>query len=822
MAIVQISKIQQRSGNLVDLPQLDEAEFGWASDNKQLFIGKTTPIENVEVLTSYSNISFSQLDGAVGNLNISNATIGTGQVLAYDGNNWVNTGGDAGGVVDLGAVGNVTITGGSTGYVLETDGLGNLSWSSKGTETAFIESISQANPGLVTTADDNSLTSGAAVTITNCPGMTEVNGATYYADVQTSNTFTLYSDLALTTTVDTSAFTEFSNTSVSATTLATNVITVGDADIFALNIPVRFVGTVTGTNLDNANTFYIKTASGTSVTVSDELLANGVAGNVFSVLTTTGLSASMYGTGGRLVSPLGGASSGASAGTSADTQVLYNDTNLIKGDADFTYDASGASGQGLLTVTGNANVGNLNATGSVTSSVLNSNIATGSQPITVDSTTRVANLNVSNSAVAGTVYTAAQPNITSVGTLTTLAVTGNVTTGNVSGATADFSILTGSLTTAAQPNITSLGNLTLLRVSGSITPTANVTYDLGNNTNRFNDLYLSGSTIELGPQSITANASHTAFTNSISATTFLGNVSGNISGVLSGDAGNVSNVQGANVSGAVSFATTANAVAGANVSGAVSFATTANAVAGANVSGAVSFATTANAVAGANVSGAVAFATTANAVAGANVSGTVASATTATTAGTVTTAAQPNITSTGTLTALDVSGTADIGTVETAVLTTGASGTTGEITGNWSLSAGSRLTATYADLAEYYKGEEAYEPGTVVCFGGREEVHISVEKCSKRVAGVVSTNPAYLMNSTCSGIPVAVALQGRVPCKVTGTCQKGDIMVSAGDGTATAWYHVATIMQPGVVIGKSIEDKNDAEESVIEVAIGRL
>ena len=822
MAIVQISKIQQRSGNLVDLPQLDEAEFGWASDNKQLFIGKTTPIENVEVLTAYSNISFSQLDGAVGNLNISNATIGTGQVLAYDGNNWVNTGGDAGGVVDLGAVGNVTITGGSTGYVLETDGLGNLSWSSKGTETAFIESISQANPGLVTTSSDNSLVSGAEVTITNCPGMTEVNGASYYANVQTSNTFTLYSDLALTTTVDTSAFTAFSNTSVTATTLATNVITVGDATLFALNIPVRFVGTVTGTNLDNANTFYVKTASGTSVTVSNELLANGVAGNVFSLLTTTGLTASMYGTGGRLVSPLGGASSAAGAGSSSDTQVLYNDTNLIQGDADFTYDATGAAGAGLLTVTGNANVGNLNGTGSVTSSRLISNVATGTTPIVVSSTTRVSNLNVSNSAVAGTVYTAAQPNITSVGTLTTLAVTGNVTTGNVSGATADFSILTGSLTTPAQPNVTSLGNLTLLRVSGDITPTANVSYDLGNNTNRFNDLYLSGSTIELGSQSITSNATHTAFTNSISATTFLGNVSGNVSGVLSGDAGNVSNVQGANVSGAVAFSTTANAVAGANVSGAVAFATTANAVAGANVSGAVSFATTANAVAGANVSGAVAFATTANAVAGGNVSGAVASATTATTAGTVTTAAQPNITSTGTLTALDVSGTADIGTVETAVLTTGASGTTGEITGNWSLSSGSRLTATYADLAEYYKGEEAYQPGTVVCFGGREEVHISVEKCSKRVAGVVSTNPAYLMNSTCSGIPVAVALQGRVPCKVTGKCEKGDIMVSAGDGTATAWYNVATIMQPGVVIGKSIEDKNDAEESVIEVAIGRL
>jgi len=803
MAIVQISKIQQRSGNLVDLPQLDEAEFGWASDNKQLFIGKTTPIENVEVLTAYSNISFSQLDGAVGNLNISNATIGTGQVLAYDGNNWINAGGTAGGAVDLGAVGNLTITGGSTGYVLETDGLGNLSWSSKGTETAFIESISQANPGLVTTSSDSSLVSGATVTITNCPGMTEVNGGTYYANVQTSNTFTLYSDLALTTTVDTSAFTAFSNTSVTATTLATNVITVGDATLFALNIPVRFVGTVTGTNLDNANTFYVKTASGTSVTVSNELLANGVAGNVFSLLTTTGLTASMYGTGGRLVSPLGGATSAAGAGASANTQVLYNDTNLIQGDADFTYDETGAGGSGLLTVTGNANVGNLNGTGSVTASRLISNVATGTTPIVVSSTTRVSNLNVSNSAVAGTVYTAAQPNITSVGTLTSLAVTGNVTTGNVSGATADFSILTGSLTTAAQPNVTSLGNLTLLRVSGDITPTANIAYDIGNNTNRFRDLYLSGTSIILGAQELTSNATHTAFTNSVAATTFLGNLSGNVTGVLSGDAGNVSNVQGANVTGAVSFATTANAVAGANVSGEVAFATTANAVAGANVSGAVSFATTANSVAGANVSGTVALATT---------------------AGTVTTAAQPNITSTGTLTSLTVSGALNVmsGTLTADTLTTGASGTAGVITGNWSLSSGSRLTATYADLAENYEGDAEYSPGQVVDFGGEKEVTLSTTKCSPRVAGVVSTEPAFMMNEDCPGHKVAVALQGRVPTQVTGHCEKGDLMVSDGNGHATAWHNVATIMQPGVVIGKAIQAHTGPDLGIIEIAVGRL
>jgi hypothetical protein len=101
---------------------------------------------------------------------------------------------------------------------------------------------------------------------------------------------------------------------------------------------------------------------------------------------------------------------------------------------------------------------------------------------------------------------------------------------------------------------------------------------------------------------------------------------------LSGNGNGLSNIQGANVSGAVSYATTANSVAGSNVSGAVSYATTANSVAGANVSGAVNlanYATTANSVAGANVSGEVNFAATANAVAGANVSGAVSYATTA-------------------------------------------------------------------------------------------------------------------------------------------------------------------------------------------------
>ena len=397
------------------------------------------------------------------------------------------------------------------------------------------------------------------------------------------------------------------------------------------------------------------------------------------------------------------------------------------------------------------------------------------------------------------------------------------------------STFTGSLTTAAQPNVTSLGTLTGLGVNGTITASA-ITANTGVFTGDAGGLSnVVGANVTGSVPSATSATTVTqpaqaniTSVGTLSALSVTGNASaGNVLGTggvftyVAGDGANLSAITGANVTGAVAYATTANAVAGANVSGQVTFAGTANAVAGANVSGEVTFAATANAVAGANVSGEVTFAATANAVAGANVSGTVALATTA---GTVTTAAQPNITSTGTLTSLTVSGALDVlaGTLTADTLTTGASGTAGVITGNWSLSSGSRLSATYADLAEYYKGEKAYEAGTVVCFGGSAEVHISEEKCSRRVAGVVSTNPAYLMNSTCSGIPVAVALQGRVPTKVTGTCEKGDVMVSDGLGGATAWYHVATQMLPGVVIGKSIVDKDTTEMSTIEIAVGRL
>jgi hypothetical protein len=128
-------------------------------------------------------------------------------------------------------------------------------------------------------------------------------------------------------------------------------------------------------------------------------------------------------------------------------------------------------------------------------------------------------------------------------------------------------------------------------------------------------------------------------------------------------------------------------------------------------------------------------------------------------------------------------------------------------------------TALYADLAECYLADADYEPGTVMDFGGDLEVTLSTTDSSKRVSGVVSTNPAHVMNSGLTGDHViTVALIGRVPVKVTGVIRKGDLMVSAGDGRARA----VTIASPkvGTIIGKALENF-DGGEGTIEIVIGK-
>jgi hypothetical protein len=133
---------------------------------------------------------------------------------------------------------------------------------------------------------------------------------------------------------------------------------------------------------------------------------------------------------------------------------------------------------------------------------------------------------------------------------------------------------------------------------------------------------------------------------------------------------------------------------------------------------------------------------------------------------------------------------------------------------------GIATSALFADLAEFYLADKKYEPGTVLIFGGEREVTTTNLFGDTRVAGVVSTNPAYIMNSEIKGEgeKVAVALQGRVPCKVVGTVKKGDILT-----TSAIPGHACKAMDPklGTIVGKALEDKTTSEAGVIEVSVGR-
>ena len=409
------------------------------------------------------------------------------------------------------------------------------------------------------------------------------------------------------------------------------------------------------------------------------------------------------------------------------------------------------------------------------------------------------------------VKTSAQLTTPNIGdaTGTSLSVTGNITGGNLSGTS-----IVGTLTTAAQTNITSVGTLGSLAVTGNTT-SGNFVGTL--NGSGANVTLISATNISSGTlaQARLANASLTVNGTSIA----LGG-SGTVTATATGTLTIGTGLGGTSYNGSTGVTITNTGVT--------------SVTAGTNI--AVSAAT-----GGVTIS----------------VTGTVP---TATTAGTVTTAAQSNITSVGTLTSLTVSGNStqaniNLTTNSTSIRQTSTSVWSGDAaagqgkleyhSNRWYVNAGSdstlvcqfrrgstdvasvdnsgvysgtATTARYADLAEKYSADADYAPGTVLTFGGIHEVTVSTQYSDARVAGVVSTNPAHLMNTMLeSEHTVALALTGRVPTKVTGTVRKGDMMISAGNGAACACATPAM----GTVIGKALENF-DGESGVIEIVVGRL
>jgi len=163
-------------------------------------------------------------------------------------------------------------------------------------------------------------------------------------------------------------------------------------------------------------------------------------------------------------------------------------------------------------------------------------------------------------------------------------------------------------------------------------------------------------------------------------------------------------------------------------------------------------------------------------------------------------------------------GTGNINTGANIMPTANATANIGSSSFTYNTIFAKATSAQYADLAEKYTADAEYAPGTVVAFGGTHEVTLSTQDADRRVAGVISTNPSYIMNGGLEGTNIAtVALTGRVPCQVTGTVAKGDLMVSNGDGTARA----EADPRAGAIIGKALEDFAGST-GTIEVVIGRF
>jgi hypothetical protein len=133
---------------------------------------------------------------------------------------------------------------------------------------------------------------------------------------------------------------------------------------------------------------------------------------------------------------------------------------------------------------------------------------------------------------------------------------------------------------------------------------------------------------------------------------------------------------------------------------------------------------------------------------------------------------------------------------------------------------GTATNAQYADLAENYLADAMYEAGTVLVFGGEQELTTTMSKGDRKVAGVVSENPAHLMNSDLQGdFVTALALQGRTTCKVIGAVEKGDIIVSSA---IPGYAMVDNNPNVGTVIGKAVGSKDGDEQGFVEVVVGRV
>lgn len=427
----------------------------------------------------------------------------------------------------------------------------------------------------------------------------------------------------------------------------------------------------------------------------------------------------------------------------------------------------------------------INATTISASSTINGTFSgnlTASTVTTNNLTSTIVNAGqvIATSALTGVLSTASQPYVTGLGTLNGLNVTGAT---NINGATA----LTGTATLNGSPIATTIGIapyvafngiignvapntavFTTVQVGalggGGLTPASNLVVPLGNTTNYWSSVYAGTGT----------------FAGALNSTS-LSTGSAIVNGTLT--AGNFVFANGASVVGA----TLAAAAAGVTNIPNSSLANSSLTINGVSIS--------------LGASGTV------TAAAGTLSGSTLASGVTAS-----------SLTSVGTLNNLTVTNTIS-GSVSGYASYVSWGGVYGKPAlvyndgGTYSINiSGSSSSARYADLAERFAADAVYTPGTVVDLGGSEEITLATEES---VFGVISTDPGYLMNSNAGDDSThpPVALAGRVPVRTIGIVNKGDYMVSAGQGLARSVGKARPIGNN--IIGRAVENKTSEEEALV-------
>jgi hypothetical protein len=129
------------------------------------------------------------------------------------------------------------------------------------------------------------------------------------------------------------------------------------------------------------------------------------------------------------------------------------------------------------------------------------------------------------------------------------------------------------------------------------------------------------------------------------------------------------------------------------------------------------------------------------------------------------------------------------------------------------------VQANYADLAERFEADAVYIPGTVVEIGGLKEITAVVQDLSDAVFGVISTAAGFLLNGAAGSNEThpPIAVNGRVPVRVIGTCKKGDRLVSAGNGLARAANR--NELTAFNVIGRALANKTTDDEGLVEAIV---